>query len=314
MKLLYNTIKFSNLLIIFLILTLIFLINLLLSDDLLGLFGAKLNEELIVEFINVGQGDAILVRTPKGRNFLIDGGMNVSYEDAKKSGRELVQLYLKSKNIRYLDGIVITHAHNDHISGLLPVLKTFNIAKVWEAGVNIHSPVYYEFKKLCERRRISKSYIKAGDILDWGDELFVQVLHPEYTKKLFVSDVDLNNMSAVIILKYGLVSIMLAGDIEEKAQIEIARYGSALKSDVIKIPHHGADTSLYEPFLSFVKPKYGIIQVGKHNPFNLPSEKTINTYKKFDTKIYRTDIHGTISLHVIGRNENDYYFRVDHNE
>lgn len=295
----------------FVLLILVLLIwALVLSPDHGGLASSNLNLELRIDFVNVGQGDAILIRTPKGRNYLIDGGITVPVTDARREGRELIQNYLRTLKISSLDGLVVTHWHNDHLGGIIPVLRLFDVEKIYETAAGFSSESYQSYEEICKKARIPRTTVKAGDVLEWGNELFVQVLHPE--KPLSSKEyADVNNMSVVLLIRYGKVQILLAGDIEEESEREVMKYGPAIKSQVIKVPHHGSDTSDYLPFLSMVKAETGVIMVGKSNAFRHPSPRAISHYERVGTKLYRTDRHGNIRLIVGGKDEKDYRFVVD---
>ncbi|GAB4279881.1 MAG: hypothetical protein Kow0029_24030 [Candidatus Rifleibacteriota bacterium] len=281
-----------------------------LSDDLGGLVQTNLNKDLRLDFVNVGQGDAILVRTPMGKTYLVDAGMNVTLAEARKENRELIQNYLRNLGITRLDGIVITHWHNDHLGGIIPLLRLYDVPQIWECPTDFETDLFRKYEELCSKKRIRRISTKAGDVLEWGNELFVQVLHPDNKSRTHEYS-DMNNMSIVLLLRYGKVQTILAGDIEEEGEREVVKYGPAIKSQILKIPHHGSDTSIYSLFIKRVAPEVGIIQVGRNNPFKHPSDKTLLAYGTIGTKIYRTDRHGNIRLFIGGKDEKDYRFEVD---
>jgi len=302
--------KKTNFVFAALLIMVFFIWALLLSPDHGGLVTINLNPELRIDFINVGQGDAILVRTPMGKNYLIDGGSNVPIAEARRDGRELTHNYLRSLGIDRLDGVVITHWHNDHLGGLLPVLRLFDVGVVYEPPGAFETEAYKDFDSICSRQRIRRVTTKAGDVLEWGNELFVQALHPE--KPLDSKDFsDVNNLSIVLMLRYGKVQLLFAGDIEEDAEREVMKYGDTIKSQILKVPHHGADTSDYFNFLQMVEPEIGVIMVGKNNPFRHPSIRTLSNYERLGTKLYRTDRQGNILLSVGGKDEKDFRFELD---
>ncbi|NLI75093.1 MAG: MBL fold metallo-hydrolase [Candidatus Riflebacteria bacterium] len=300
----------SRFIFIFLFLVFLAVWAVVLSPNLGGLLTPPFHRDLLVDFINVGQGDAILLRTPHGRAFLVDAGTNVPLSQAKSEGRELVHYYLRQLGITRLDGVLVTHPHNDHLGGILPVLKLFRVDHVWECGSDFDTATFKDFGALCQQKRIPRSVAQAGDILDWGEELFVQVLHPvEVVKSQEFSDI--NNMSVVLLVRYGKVALLLTGDVEEKVQMELTRYGPGLKVQVIKVPHHGSETSIYKPFLDLVAPECGVIQVGRDNPFRHPSPAAISLYGSLGAKIYRNDHQGNIRLAIGGRDPRDFLFKVD---
>ena len=301
--------KKTNFVFAALLIMVFFVWALLLSPDHGGLVTININPELRVDFINVGQGDAILVRTPMGKNYLIDAGANVPVTEARREGRELAHNYLRTLGIDRLDGVVITHWHNDHLGGLLPVLRLFDVGIVYEPPGAFETEAYKDFEATCTRQRIKRVTTKAGDVLEWGNELFVQALHPEnpLSSKEYS---DVNNLSIVLLMRYGEVQLLLAGDIEEEAEREVMKYGNAIQSQVLKIPHHGADTSDYFNFLHMVEPEIGVIMVGKNNAFRHPSMRTLTNYERLGTKIYRTDRQGNVLLFVGGKDEKDFRFEV----
>ncbi|OQA09363.1 MAG: ComEC family competence protein [bacterium ADurb.Bin374] len=283
-----------------------------LSPDHGGIGPSAMNPKLRIDFVNVGQGDAILVRTPRGRVYLIDGGMNVSSTQAARENRDLIQNYLRTKRIRRLDGVVVTHNHNDHLGGIIPVLKLLKVDRIWDCGSVSNTQTYKEYAELCEKKRIPRMTAKAGDVLDWGSELFVTVLHPESVSKSQEFS-DQNNMSVTLLVRYGKVTTLLCGDIEIAAEEEVARYGDEIRAQVVKIPHHGSDTSINKRFWNFVKPVLGIIQVGRDNPFGHPKPEALDLYRTMRIDLKRTDVNGTVRLLVGGETERDYTVEVDRN-
>jgi competence protein ComEC len=222
----------------------------------------------------------------------------------------LTHNYLRSLGVGRLDGVVITHWHNDHLGGLLPVLRLLDVDVVYEPPGSFETEAYKDFEAICSKQHIRRVTTKAGDVLDWGNELFVQALHPEkpLTGKEYS---DVNNLSIVLLIRYGKVQMLFAGDIEEDSEREVMKYGESIKSQVLKVPHHGSDTSDYFRFLQMVSPEVGVIMVGANNAFKHPSPRTLTNYGRIGTKLYRTDRQGNIRLFVGGRDAKDYRFEQD---
>lgn len=303
--------KKVNFIFFVLVAVIVFLILLIINPTHGGLVKSNLSKFLRIDFINVGTGDSILIRTPMGRNFLVDGGTSVSAKNAKKAKRELVQDYLHNLGIRKLDGIVLTNYHNEHLGGLIPVLRLFSVKKVWECGGKSKTDLYKSFKKLCSVKKIKRITAEAGMILDWGNELFVQVLHPDGE----IKNEDMpgvNNQSVVIALRYGKVQTLLTSDIEKLAEKELLKYGSQIKSQILKVPFHGSGKSNDLSFFKLVYSRVAIIPVSANNPFKYPSKEILETLKRFRTKIYRSDVNGNIKLTIGGKTSNDYRIDVDH--
>ena len=152
---------------------------LLFSKNMLGLLNINVSPQLKIDFVNVGQGDCCVIRTPKGRTFVVDGGTNVSEEDAKKLGRELIYKYVEKMKIKKIDGVVVTHWHVDDFSGLIPLIKNFDVSCVYETPIGFINEFYNDLDEACKTKNVKRISVTAGNVLEWGDELFVQVLNPE---------------------------------------------------------------------------------------------------------------------------------------
>ena len=290
----------------------ILVFSLLFSKNMFGLIDINYSPELRIDFVNVGQGDCCVIRTPKGRTFVVDGGTNVSETDAKKQGRELIYKYVDKLNISKIDGVVVSHWHVDDFSGLIPLIKNFNVASVYETPIGFINEFYNDFDEACKKKNIKRISVMAGNVLEWGDELFVQVLNPE---EIFGSTVhsEINNDSIVLLIRYGKVQILLCADIQEDAEREVIKFNEGIRSQIIKVPDHGAERSAYKPFFKLVGAKVGIISVGAKNKFGYPSNKTLDIFEELGMKIYRTDYNGNIHLSVGGKDEKDYTISIDRN-
>lgn len=244
-----------------------------------------------IHVLDVGQGDAILAQTPYGHNILVDGGPN-----AAAAG--LLPAYLPWYD-RTIDLMVLTHPHDDHVGGLVPVLERYEVEQVVYTGVVHPSPVYMEWLKLLRQKEISVKLAGREQSIGLGPDCRLDIIFP-FGSLAGQAPANLNNSSIVIYLLYGNNSFLLAGDIEKEAEEELL--SGNLAADMVKIPHHGADTSSGQAFIDSVKADYAIISVGADNKFGHPSRRVIKRLERSGMEIYRTDINGTVTVGSDGNN------------
>lgn len=241
-------------------------------------------------FLDVGQGDAIFLQFPHRGNMLIDGGGGRRGDMGKR-----IAAYLRRQGVRRIDVLLLTHPHEDHVEGLITVLRNFPVGLVLDSGQVHASYSYEEFLRLIEKKQISYRIIGAGDKIGGFKEVEILVLHPP-PRLLEGTRSDINNNSLVLRVAYGKVSLLLTGDIEREAEEGLLCYGHYLKSTIIKVPHHGSCTSSTPNFLNLVNPEIAIISVGRRNRFGHPSPRVLQRYRERGVKIYRTDKQGAILL------------------
>lgn len=241
---------------------------------------------LKVHFIDVGQGDAIFIRTPT-KNILIDGGER----------GDLVVNYLKANAITHLDLVIGTHPHSDHIGGLVTVLQSITVKEVIDPGIIHTSKTFEDYLTLIDEKNIRFTEGRAGNYRDLGDGAILEILHPAIP-----SSSHLNDASIVTKITFGQVSFMLTGDAEEASEQAIlfqSRLSS--KSTILKVGHHGSHSSTTQPFLDAVNPEVAVIMCGKDNTYGHPHEETLTKLSQASIDIYRTDIHGTIVITTDGQ-------------
>lgn len=260
--------------------------------------------DLELTFLDVGQGDAIFIRTPRGKIVFFDAGSkSLTYD----SGERIIGPYLKRHGYKTIDLLVLTHAHSDHIGGIEYLLDNFQVKQIIESGGGGHSEMYVRIGNVANARGISRVSIKAGDIFPVDDALRFYMLHPFMPRD---SSSNLNNMSIVTKIRYGNSSILLPGDAEEPDEkMMVRRYGSFLRSDILKAGHHGSKTSSSAEFLSVVEPKNVIISVGRKNKFNHPSSEVVSRIEKTGIRIHRTDRSGAIMMRSDGESFNKIEWR-----
>jgi len=253
-------------------------------------------KELVVTFIDVGQGDSILIESPSGKNMLIDGGGRNFREDRDDpTGRSIVVPLLRKKGINELDIVVLTHPHDDHVGGLPYVLDKVKVDMVIDSGQPHTSKGYYRFLKTIEKKNLPYKIARTGQIIDIGGGVKGYVLHPS-EPLISGTESDLNNNSVVIRLVYGKTSFLLVGDAAFEAEDRFLGSGQNLKSDVLKVGHHGSKTSTSDKFLAEVRPAYAVISVGAKNKFGHPSNQTLGRLAEYGIKVFRTDLNGAIII------------------
>ncbi|MFH1037131.1 MAG: ComEC/Rec2 family competence protein [PVC group bacterium] len=277
--------------------TIIVLILIAFFSSVQGVRGEK-TDELEVVFLDVGQGDAILITTPGGKRILIDGGIGEGAFGSEDQGKKTVLPYVRKRGIERLDTVIVTHPDFDHIGGLVSVVnaKNLEIGELLDAGVPHPSEGYLELlQAVQDRPEIVYRQPRAGDVLDWGEEVKAEVLSPSYLMK------DNNDSSIVVKLSYGDVSFLFTGDAAGSAeQIMAKKYGARLRSTVLKAGHHGSKHSSTEDFLKKVRPDVAVFSCGAENTYGHPNEETVERLKKIGATMYRTDEQGTIIITTDG--------------
>jgi beta-lactamase superfamily II metal-dependent hydrolase len=243
---------------------------------------------LQVHFIDVGQGDAVLILSPDGKAGLIDGG-------EAGSG---VRQYLKTQGVKRLEFIVATHPHDDHIGGLPEVLRAFPVAKVITNGQEHTTTSYERLLDAVISAKADYIEVRKGDTIPLGD-LNLQVLNP--TNQLMRS---LNENSVVLRLEYGKISFLFSGDAEKGTESRLVSEGVALKSDILKVGHHGSRSSSTLPFLTAVSPSTAVYMAKTGNSYGHPHPETLQSLALIGTKVYGTDINGTVVVTTDGESYN----------
>ncbi len=246
--------------------------------------------KLHVVFFDVGEGDAIFIQTPRGQQILVDGGPSPTALSSALGRR--MPFWDRS-----LDLVILTHADEDHIAGLIPVLERYRVEQVLDSGYEHNYPMYDRWLELIEERKIPAHLARAGMRIETGDGVELTVLHPG-AELMRYTDADGNNNSVVVRLVMNRVSFLLPGDIEQTAEETLAASGQELTSTVLKAPHHGSSTSSSAAFLNAVNPELVVISVGAENRFGHPSPQVLARLGDLvgEELILRTDERGTIEV------------------
>jgi competence protein ComEC len=246
-----------------------------------------------ISFLDVGQGDAILIQQGN-QQILVDGGPSP----------QAINLAL-GKNMpfwdRTIDLLILTHPDDDHLSGLVEVLQRFQVKRVLYPDLAYPSLGYEEWLRLIEEKDIKQTKARAGQQITLGGAV-IKVLHPQITL-LTGTGSDIDNNSLVLRLSAGNVSFLLTADISKEAEFKLIADRADLRSTVLKVAHHGSDTSTSPEFLAVVNPQVAIISVGADNKFGHPSKKVLDRLKNRigSENIYRTDQQGTIEFITDGK-------------
>lgn len=257
--------------------------------------------KLRVTFIDIGQGDASLIQFPNGENWLYDGGVAGFNFD---SGEKIILPLLEFYRIDTLNTILVSHPDADHLGGIVKVLEDFPVKKVFDSGQSSSSKLYLKYEAILKQKNIPRKRPKIGELIEIG-EIKGIFIHPnfEFVSESGESLSGKNNGSLSLQLIFGESEILFLGDCEQKAEIAIAeKFGKHLESDLIKVGHHGSATSSSLKFLNYVKPKFAVIQVGKFNKYNHPSDLVLTRYELLGAEIFRNDLEGAVIFETDGKN------------
>lgn len=256
---------------------------------------AKVKENFSVSFIDVGQADSVLIRNGN-YNMLIDAGNN-------EDGEKLVN-YFKSLGIEEFTYVFATHPHEDHIGGMDDIINNFKIDNYYMSNKLSTTKTFTDVLDALDGRNLKYTVPNKGDTLKLGNAN-IKVIYPGDDKS------NINDSSIVLKMTYGKNSFLLTGDATSNVERKI--YNEDIKSDVLKVAHHGSSYSSTDVFLDRVKPYYAVISVGKNNIYNHPSNNTLEKLNKRNIKVYRTDLDGTIVFISDGNNLSVKALKTDTN-
>jgi beta-lactamase superfamily II metal-dependent hydrolase len=248
---------------------------------------------LTVTFVDVGQGDSEYIELPNGQTVLIDGGP----KDEKMAA------FLSSRGITHIDHVVLTHPHSDHYNGLRHVFNAAQVDNFYDNRVDNANAVGDDKVRAqaAAEPGCQLHYPEPGDSLDWGPGVEAKVFNSCPDASARVMSEDLNNCSIVIKLSYAGNSVLFTGDLSMPKEAElVARYGSELRADVLKVAHHGSYSASTTEFLAMVQPSYAYISLAAGNDYGHPHQVVLDRLKAAGAEVHRTDKEGTMTL-TIGR-------------
>ena len=199
--------------------------------------------------------------------------------------------------LRLIDLVILTHPHADHITGLIEVLRRYQVKQVIYPDLDYGSPLYDEWFRVIKEKDIKCTIAQAGQQIDLGEGAVIKVLNPQIPL-LTNTESDIDNNGVVLELSIGDISFLLTADIWQEAEFELVNHRAIRQSTVLKVAHHGSDTSTTAEFLAVVSPQLAVISVGEDNRFGHPSNEVMDRLKKKlgSANIYRTDEHGTLEF------------------
>ncbi len=245
---------------------------------------------LVVHFLDVGQGDGMLIRSPGGKYLMVDVGT--------RSSRRRTIPYLKKLGVKKLD-ILLTHSHADHAGALIYFLDAFEVETLYSPGYFHPTRFIAKALKKADEKGVKLVTLKRGARLEPEKGYIIKVMHPPEEWDLEVE--DLNNVSVVTQISYGEIDFLLTGDAEKKAEKTMLKAKLDLKSEFLKLGHHGSKTATSERFLDQVLPVFGVVSCGVKNKFKHPHPETMQRLKVRDIAILRTDEAGTIVVSTDGK-------------
>ncbi len=248
-------------------------------------------------FLDVGQGDATLFTFPNGRTMLVDAGPRTAYSDA---GLYTILPQLQKRRIHRLDVIVVTHPDSDHLGGLPTLLRNVEVGRILHCGIPHDSRLYVETIDLIDSLRIPYRHVRAGDTLVVDATTRIHVLHPDRPKPT-----DKPNASSVVMrVQYDRTAFLMMGDAEEEAErLIVRRYGRLLDPHVIKVGHHGSETSSSSLLTSRIlrNDVLAVVSVGRGNRYGLPDSSVMRRLARSGMRVKRTDQQGAVWLESDGR-------------
>jgi len=263
------------------------------------------DHHLRITVLDVGQADAIVIRTPRGHTLLIDAGGRLeqgrgSESSAEAVGERIVVPFLRREGIHSIDALILSHPHGDHAGGAAPVLRSFPAVEFADSGQRYPGFAYSDALQVAKTSNTPMVYPRAGAVWGTDDGLSITFIGPSLPLLAHTRN-DINNNSLAFIVQYGNFRMLFTGDAGAEAEQRFLAEGIDLHADVLKVGHHGSAYSSTPAFIAAVHPHYAIVSVGRHNLFGHPAASTLETLQHFNAQIYRTDQNGAISIATDGR-------------
>ena len=261
---------------------------------------------LRITVLDVGQADAIVIRTPLGHTLLVDAGGRLERgssingdSTAENVGERTVVPFLRRSGVRHIDAILLSHPHGDHAGGIAPVLRNYGQADMFaDSGQKYGGYAYNDALTTARADGVPLAYPRAGDVWRLDDGVTLRFIGPSLP--FIESNNTINDNSIAFILEYKHFRMLFTGDAGVAAEQRFLNEGIDLHADVLKVGHHGSAYSGSPAFIAAVHPQYAIISVGRHNMFGHPAPSTVETLQRFGARVYRTDENGGVSITTNG--------------
>ena len=256
-----------------------------------------LEKNLTMTFIDVGQGDSILIEFPKGKRMLIDGGG--LYDDRFDIGKNVIAPLLWKKKIHRIDYLALTHPDPDHLKGLNFIASHFSIGQFWDSGLRSDSESYSQLEETLLNKKVERCSLNEKTPPQIINGVQISFLNPPGKAgpyRVGRNASFFNNHSLVMKLQFKSIKVLLAGDIEKEVEYRLMREGGSVRAEILKIPHHGSASSSTPLFLERVNPTYAVLSVGERNIGRLPNPEVMKRYEQLGVHIFRTDRHGAITV------------------
>ncbi|MEA3287348.1 MAG: DNA internalization-related competence protein ComEC/Rec2 [Candidatus Marinimicrobia bacterium] len=262
-----------------------------------------------LEFVvlDVGQGDALVIHTPNGKTMVIDAGLKFGGKDM---GKDVISPFLIDRNWKTIDLLVITHPHNDHIGGAHYLITHHAVKSVLMQDVKYDSYGYRKLQSTLNSMNIPTNSVCTGVIDSSLAPLYLRVIGPKQFEET-TQPHNVNNVSIVMQLFYGETTLLLTGDAEVEVERDLLPFGSLLKCDLIKAPHHGSKTSSSPQYIGLIEPQVCLISVGTRNKYKHPAPITLRNFADSGAKVRRTDLEGAIIYHSDGQSWQHHNWKAE---